>query len=186
MLNFNKIIEIIVCLQSIIISTFLPVFILVPSTKILIRTFEIPITWLVPSIILLTLIFRGEVVIKAFTIYLIIGLFFIPVFQEGGSLGYLLTPNFGYLLGIYPLIKIIDKFYNKRQKNKPLYLLNYGIIGICSMHFTGIIYSCIQIIYYKQSELLMYTIAKYSLGKFGYHLLMLIPIILLSKLINNR
>ena len=24
-------------------------------------------------------------------------------------LGYLLTPNFGYLLGVYPLIKFIDK-----------------------------------------------------------------------------
>ena len=54
------------------------------------------------------------------------------------------------------------------------------------MHLTGIIYNCVQIMIFKQSELLFYNITKYSLGKFGYHLLMLTPITLLIKLINNR
>ena len=53
------------------------------------------------------------------------------------------------------------------------------------MHITGIIYNSVQILYFKQLDSLLYNISKYSLGKFGYHLLMLIPITLLIKLINK-
>ena len=114
------------------------------------------------------------------------GLFFIPVFHEGGSLGYLLTPNFGYLLGMYPLIKIIDNLNKRNQIINYYELLKYVILAICSMHFVGIIYNCIQVLFFKQSELLLYNISKYSIGKFGYHLLVLIPITLLNKIINNN
>tara|TARA_S200000501_G_scaffold231410_1_gene217006 strand:+ start:491 stop:1069 length:579 start_codon:yes stop_codon:yes gene_type:complete len=185
MLKFNKIIEIIINLQLIIISSFIPVSLTIPFTNIFPYKLEFPITWQVPTIIIITLIFTRKIVIKAFSIYLIMGLFFIPVFHHGGSLGYLLTPSFGYLLGIYPLIIIIDNL-NKRNKKIHYYdLLKYGILGISSMHVSGIIYSCVQKILYKKSEILLYSIAKYSLGSFGFHLLMLIPIILLIKLINN-
>ena len=185
MLNLSNIIEIFISLQIIIISTFIPVFISLPIKYKILHSIDMPITWQLPSIILLTLIFNGKIVIKAFNIYLIIGLFFIPVFHQGGSLGYLLTPNFGYLLGTYPLIKIIDKL-NKRNRMINYYdLIKYGILGICSMHLIGIFYGFIIIIYFKQSEILLYSIAKYSLGKFGYHLLMLTPITLMIKLINN-
>ena len=51
------------------------------------------------------------------------GLFILPVFHQGGSLGYLLTPNFGYLLGLYPLIKIID---NLNNRNKIIIIFNHG------------------------------------------------------------
>ena len=183
--SLNKIIEIFISLQTIIISAFLPVLISIPYTNKSFGTYDMPATWQLPIIIIITLIFNGEIVTKAFTIYLIMGLFFIPVFHQGGSIGYLLTPNFGYLLGIYSLIKIIDNLNKKSLTINYYDLLRYGILGICSMHIIGIIYNCIQLIYFKQLNLLLYNIAKYSLGKIGYHLLMLTPIILLLKLINN-
>ena len=185
MLNFNKIIEILISLQIILISTFIPVFFSTPFTNKIIQKFEMPITWQVPAIIIITLLFNGETVVKAFSIYLIIGLFFIPVFHQGGSLGYLLTPNFGYLLGTYPLIKIIDKLNKKNKKIHYYDLLKNGILAICSMHLIGIIYSSIQILYFKQTELLLYNVAKFSFGKLGYHLLMLIPITLFIKFFKN-
>ena len=93
----------------------IPVYIYLPFfDKSRILT-EIPITWQIPTIILLTIIFNRKVVFTSFTIYIILGLFILPVFHDGGSIGYLLTPNFGYLLGVYPLIKIID---NLNKKNK--------------------------------------------------------------------
>ena len=54
------------------------------------------------------------------------------------------------------------------------------------MHIVGIIYNFIQIFYFKQSDILIYNISKYSLGKIGYHLLMLTPITLLISLVNNK
>ena len=186
MLNFNKLIEVIISLQIIIISTFIPVFFSIPFANKLVETYEIPITWQIPSIVMITLIFRGKIVIKAFSIYLIIGLFFIPVFHQGGSLGYLLTPNFGYLLGMYPLIKIIDNLNKRNQLINYYELLKYVTLGICSMHLIGIIYNCILVLYFKQPEILLFNISKYSLGKIGYHLLVLIPITLLIRIINNN
>ena len=137
-------------------------------------------SWNIPTIILLTLIFDNKVVFRAFTIYIIIGLFFYPVFHNGGSIGYLNTPNFGYLLGIYPLIKIIDNL-NKYNNLKIINFLKNGFLAIGAMHLTGIIYNFIPSITYNQYNLFLYNLGKYSVGKIGYHLITLLPLILFIK-----
>ena len=180
MLNFYKLIEILVSLQLLVITSMIPVYIpltfIYKSSNIL----ELPITWQIPTIILLTLIFHKKVVFSAISIYIILGLFILPVFHQGGSLGYLLTPNFGYLLGLYPLIKIIDNLNNWNKINFGNFLKN-GFIAIGAMHLTGIFYNFIQVIFYSQYNLFLYNLGKYSLGKIGYHFLMLFPLLLLIK-----
>ena len=185
MLSFTKAIEVLLSLQVLIISTMIPVFITLPFTNQNIQIYEIPVTWQIPLIILISLIFKSEIVFKAFTIYLLLGLFFIPIFHQGGSIGYLLTPNFGYLLGIYPLIKIINNLNIQNQRINILNFLKVGILGIGIMHLFGIFYISIQFFYFKQADILFYSISKYSLGKIGYHLLMLFPITLLIRPINK-
>jgi biotin transport system substrate-specific component len=184
MLNFYKLIEILVSLQSLVITTMLPVYIPIQFLDKSINTFEIPVTWQIPTIILLTLIFHKKVVFRAFSIYIILGLFIAPVFHQGGSIGYLLTPNFGYLLGVYPLIKIIDDL-NTKNKINVLNFLRNGFIAIVAMHLTGIIYNFIQIIFYSQLNIFIYNLGKYSVGKIGYHLLMLLPLLLIINPIKN-
>ena len=144
------------------------------------NSFELPITMQIPTIILLTLLFDRKVVFKAFTIYIILGLFIFPVFHQGGSIGYLLTPNFGYLLGIFPIIIIIDKL-NKRNKIKISDFLIKGFLAISSLHLTGITYNFIQIILYNKYNIFFYNLGKYSFGKIGYHFLILCPLLLLIK-----
>ncbi len=180
MLNLYKLIEILVSLQSIVLTTMLPVYIPLPFLDKSSNNFELPITWQIPTIILLTLIFDKRVVFRAFSIYLILGLFIFPVFHQGGSIGYLLTPNFGYLLGLYPLINIIDNFNTRNKINVRNFLKN-GFIAIGTMHITGIFYNFIQTIFYNQINLFLFNLGKYSLGKIGYHLLMLFPLLLLIK-----
>ncbi len=180
MLNFYKLIEILVSLQLLVITTMLPVYIPLPFLDKSSNSFELPITWQIPTIILLTLIFHKKVVFRAFSIYLILGLFIFPVFHQGGSIGYLLTPNFGYLLGLYPLIKIIDNLNNRNKINVENFLKN-GFIAIGAMHLTGIFYNFIQLITYSQLNLFLYNLGKYSLGKIGYHFLMLFPLLFLIK-----
>jgi len=144
------------------------------------NSFEIPITWQIPTIILLTLIFHKKVVFRAFSIYIFLGLFIAPVFHQGGSIGYLLTPNFGYLLGVYPLIKIIDNLNTTNNINISNFLKN-GFIAIFAMHLTGIFYNFVQIIFYSQFNIFLYNLGKYTVGKIGYHFLMLLPLLLLIK-----
>ena len=167
-------------LQSLIISTMIPVYIPLQFIRKSNISYEMPITWQIPIIILLTLIFDRKVVFRAFSLYLIIGLFISPVFYQGGSIGYLLTPNFGYLLGAYPLIKIIDNLNNRKKINIGNFLKN-GLLAIGAMHFTGIFYNFIQTILYNQFNLFLYNLGKFSLGKIGYHFLMLFPLLLLIK-----
>ena len=180
MLKFYKFVEIIVSLQSIIISTLLPIYIPIPFMDQTINSFELPITWNIPTIILLTLIFGKKVVLRSFTIYMIIGLFFYPIFFNGGSIGYLLTPNFGYLLGTYPLIKIIDNL-NINNNLKVINFLKIGFMAIIALHITGIIYNIIPSITYNQYNLFFYNLGKYSAGKIGYHLITLLPLLLFIK-----
>ena len=180
MLNFYKSIEILVCLQSIIISTLIPIYIPLPFTDKSNINFDIPITWQIPTIILLTLLFNRKVVFRAFNIYIILGLFILPVFHDGGSIGYLLTPNFGYLLGVYPLIKVIDNLNTRNKINVSNFLKN-GFIAIGAMHLTGIFYNFIKVIFYSQFNIFLYNLGKYSVGKIGYHFIMLLPLLLLIK-----
>ena len=177
MLNFYKLIEILVCFQSILISNLISVHIPLSFTDKSSINFDLPITWQIPTIILLTLLFNKKVVFRAFTIYIILGLFILPVFHDGGSIGYLLTPNFGYLLGVYPLIKVIDNLNTRNKINVGNFLKN-GFIGIGAMHLTGIFYNFIQVIFYSQFNIFLYNLGKYSLGKIGYHFLMLFPLLL--------
>jgi len=180
MLNFYKLIEILVSLQSLVITSMIPVYIPLPFIYKSSNNFELPITWQIPTVILLTLIFHKKVVFRAFSIYIIMGLFIFPIFHQGGSMGYLLTPNFGYLLGYYPLIKIIDNLNTRNKINVRSFLKN-GLIAIVAMHLTGIFYNFLQIILYSQFNLFLYNLGKYSLGKIGYHFLMLFPLLLLIK-----
>ena len=111
---------------------------------------------------------------------MLLGIFIVPIFHQGGSIGYLLTPNFGYLIGMYPMIKIINNL-SKKNKIFIFEFLKKGILAISTMHMIGIIYSLILIIFYKQVNIFLYNFGYYTLGKIGYHILMLIPISLLLK-----
>ena len=155
MLNFYKLIEIMVSLQSLVITSMIPVYIPLPFIYKSSKYLELPITWQIPTIILLTLIFHKKVVIRAFSIYIILGVFIFLVFHQGGSIGYLLTPNFGYLLGYYPLIKIIDNLNTRNKINVSNFLKN-GLIAIVAMHLTGIFYNFLQLIFYSQFNLFLY------------------------------
>ena len=87
MLNFYKLIEILVSLQLLVITSMLPVYIPLTFIYKSSNNFELPITWQIPTIILLTLIFHKKVVLRAFSIYIFLGLFIFPVFHQGGSIG---------------------------------------------------------------------------------------------------
>ena len=178
MLNLKKNIEIIISTQCIFISSMLPLFISIPSKENNFTIVDLPVNSQIPVILILTIIFSDEILIKSHTIYLTLGLFFLPLFYDGGSLGYILTPNFGFILGIYPMIIYINKL-NYKNKITIFNFILYGIISLLILHLIGIIYLIIQLLLFSRIDLILYSISKYSFSKLPYQILMLFPCTLL-------
>ena len=178
MLNLKKNIELIISTQCIFISSLVPLYISIPSNGNLFTLVDLPVNWQIPIILILTILFSYDILIKSHTIYLILGLFFLPLFYDGGSLGYILTPNFGFLLGIYPMIIYINKLKSK-NKITIFNFISYGIKSLLILHLIGIIYLIIQLLIFSRLELILYSIGKYSFSKLSYQILMLFPCTLL-------
>ena len=184
MINKKNIYKFIVSFQSILISTMIPINIPIPSIENIYRIVEIPINYKIPTIIFLTLIFSGEFISKVYAIYIIIGLFFLPIFFDGGSLGYLLTPNFGYLIGIFPLISIIN-ILNKKNNLTLIKYIKYSLAGLIIMHCIGIVYLTFQLLIFNKTNLLLYNIGLFTLSKLPFQIISLFPVYIGINLINN-
>ena len=105
-------------LMMIIIGTLLPSAIFIPTSGLNLKLVDLPSTWQISSLILSCLVCGQQSSLIATIAYLTIGLFFLPVFQGGGSLCYILTPEFGYLIGFIPSILVITAIDNKKKKAK--------------------------------------------------------------------
>ena len=184
MINTKNIFKFIVSFESILISSMIPINIPIPSIENIYRIIEIPINYQIPTIIFLTLIFSGEFIKNVYAIYIFIGLFLFPVFFDGGSLGYLVTPNFGYLLGIFPLISIVNILNNKNNLSLTKYI-KYSLIGLMIMHLTGISYLTLQLLIFNKPTLIPYNIGLFTLNKIPFQIISLIPIYLIINQINK-
>ena len=184
MINKRNIYKFIVSFQGILISTMIPINIPIPSIENIYRIVEIPINYQIPTIIFLTIIFSGEFIKRVYVIYILIGLFFLPVFFDGGSIGYLMTPNFGYLLGIFPLISVINKL-NEKNNLSLINYIKYSLAGLIIMHFTGIFYLTVQLLIFNKPNLIPYNIGLFSLNKILFQIISLIPVYLIINPINK-
>lgn len=184
MLKLNRFIGFLICLEIIFIATMIPYKIGFSIKNIDLNIINFPITFQVTSFILLTSIFKGKLVIKAYITYLIIGLLFLPILYGGGSLGYMLTPNFGYLLGIIPLIIVINTL-NKTKELKIIEIFITCISSLMIMHIIGISYLSIKLIMLNKISLIPYNISLYSFSKIPYEVITLIPTIFVIKIISN-
>ena len=180
MLNPFKIIELFISLVGIVLSNMLTLYFSIPIGFTEIKIIEIPLTWQIPLIIFLTLTFKQEIILTAYSIYIFIGLFVLPVFSDGGSLGYLLLPNFGYLLGIFLLINSFSNL-NKAREITTRRFLESSLNGLLKMHTIGIIYIFILFSFYDNLDMIFYNIGRFTISKLPYQLLMLLPLIVLLK-----
>ena len=178
MLNLKNNIELIISTQCIFISSMIPMYISIPSNENILTVVDLPVNWQIPTILILTFIFSDKILIKSHTIYLTIGLFILPIFKDGGSLGYLLTPNFGFLLGIYPMIIYINKLKYEVTITIFKFIL-YGVISLLILHLIGIIYLITQLLFFSKIDLILYLIGKYSFANLPFQMLMLFPCSLL-------
>lgn len=97
------------------------------------------ITLQVPALLLTALVAGPRSALLAAVGYLSVGLFQLPVFQEGGGIDYLSTPGFGYLAGFLPAAWITGRLSRQRGMDDPLALAGAAIGGLLVLHLCGLI-----------------------------------------------
>ena len=141
--------------------------------------------WQIQGLLLTSLLCGPQIGTISAISYLIIGLFYLPVFHGGGSVGYILTHEFGYLLGFIPAAWT-SGFLAKKNSNASL--INYSLyttLSLCILHFIGIIYLIFGKIFGNWSDKLSDLILINTIVPFPTQLLLCISISLLSILLKR-
>ena len=169
----------------IIICAMIPASIILPQQDLSLSIILLNSNWQIQGLLLTSLVCGPKIGTISAISYLIIGLFYLPVFHGGGSVGYILTPEFGYLLGFIPAAWTCG-FLSKRESNANL--INYSFYTVLSLfilHFTGIIYLIIGNIFSNSLDNLIDLILINTLKPFPTQLLLCISISLLSILLKR-
>ncbi len=72
--------------------------------------------------------------------YMLLGLIGVPVFTQGGGLGYILRPSFGYIIGFCVGTFITGKIAQRACKPSYGGLLLAGFSGMAAIYLCGILY----------------------------------------------
>ncbi len=86
-------------------------------------------------------------------IYIILGLIGIPVFTEGGGIGYIFKPTFGYIVGFAVGAYATGKIANKGKNPSMRRLLIANFIGLFIVYAFGMIYYYIISKFYLASPI---------------------------------
>lgn len=76
----------------------------------------------------------------AICVYILLGLIGLPVFSGGGGLGYVLMPNFGFIIGFFIATLIISKFTQKFNNRRLWHYIIVSLLGITVIYIIGILY----------------------------------------------
>lgn len=92
--------------------------------------------------------------IKASTLatvtYMALGLVGLPIFSGGGGLGYVLMPNFGFIIGFVLASVIMSVVTEKLKKRSFWQYFAISLLGISIIYIIGILYfAFITNVYYK-------------------------------------
>lgn len=73
-------------------------------------------------------------------VYIIMGLVGLPVFTEGGGIGYLLRPTFGYLIGFAIAAYVTGKMTERNENPTYRCLLGANFTGLAIVYGCGMVY----------------------------------------------
>ena len=163
----------------------IPSSIIYPQEDLSLSIIPLQSNWQIQGVLLTSLLCGPQVGTISAISYLIIGLFYLPVFHGGGSVGYILTHEFGYLLGFIPAAWTCGFLAEKIKKAN---LINYSFFTALSLvivHIIGIIYLILGKIFWNWLDNLSDLILINTLIPFPTQLLLCISISLLSILVKR-
>ena len=169
----------------IIICAMIPSSIIFPQKDLSLVNIPLHSNWQIQGLLLTSLLCGPEIGTISAISYLIIGLFFLPVFHGGGSIGYILTHEFGYLLGFIPAAWTCGFLSKKTSKANLINYSFYTTISLCIVHIIGIIYLIFGKIFGNWFNSLSDLILINTFIPFPTQLLLCISISLLSLLLKS-
>lgn len=92
----------------------------------------------IPIVLMIASMLGVRLGILAVIIYIIAGLAGLPVFAGGGGMNYYLQHGFGYIIGFIPGVFTAGNIISVKPKS--LTKLRAALVGVTSVHVTGIIY----------------------------------------------
>lgn len=110
-----------------------------------ITLFVVPFTLQLAFVMLVALAFGHKIGFLSTSLYTVMGLLGIPIFSKGGGLGYIASPNFGYILGFVACAFVIGYFAgpNKLSGKKSSFLFKtflVTLLGLLIVYAFGVSY----------------------------------------------
>ncbi len=165
----------------IVIGGLIPSAIFLPGKDFTIQLQELSSSWQVPSLLLTGLVCGPTQGIVSAVAYLTIGLFYLPVFHGGGSIGYLATPDFGYLAGFIPAVWITGRMTMSKRNNSISQLFKASFCGLTIIHSIGTINLMIGTLFSRWPDTLLDLFLRYSVATFPAQILLCTGIVVLAK-----
>ncbi len=95
---------------------------------------------------------RKELAFLSVFIYVAIGLIGIPVFTQGGGIGYVFQPTFGYLIGFMVAAYVISAVLELLGDQKPMHYLISIVSGLVVVYACGVSYLFIILNFYMGKD----------------------------------
>ncbi|MEB3265024.1 MAG: biotin transporter BioY [Cyanobacteriota bacterium] len=125
-------------LLLILVGGLIPAYLPVPGNGSLL-IHPLGITLQVPAMLLTALVCGPRSALLATVAYLSVGLFQMPIFNDGGGFAYLFDPGFGYLAGFVPAAWLSGRLARQSGMNDPLALAGAAGLGLLVMHACGLV-----------------------------------------------
>lgn len=99
------------------------------SSQIKVPYLPVPVTLQGLAVAGLAAAFGWRIGVATLLTYIAEGLLGLPVFANGGGIGYLMSPSFGFILGWVPMAFIIGYAADKGASRNPLALFAAALVG---------------------------------------------------------
>jgi len=180
---FSRGVKAITGVMLIIICALIQSSIILPQKDLSISIISLESNWQIQGLFMTSLLCGPKIGVVCSISYLIIGLFYLPVFHGGGSVGYILTPEFGYLLGFIPAAWTCGFLARRNSKSNLINYSLYTTLSLCVLHAMGIIYLLFGKLFGNWIDSLYDLILINTIIPFSTQLLLCFSISLLSILI---
>ena len=99
-----------------------------------------PVTLQTFFVLLTALVLPFKASILTILTYIVLGLIGLPIFSGGGGLGYVLMPNFGFIIGFWVTTLIISVITEKLTNRKLWQYIVISMLGMTVIYIIGILY----------------------------------------------